>query len=386
MKILWTELKNVVKDSDILRILIIGPIIITLIIGCIYLNTYVDDMPVAVLDMDQSSLSKNITQLFDEDDRFAVTQYVDSEEKLKELLDNGTILMGLCIPKDFSKDISRLKQTNIVTMVNGENIIVANNCYAQAATIINTVSAGAQLKVLQAEGYSYEKAKSMVLAFNFEDRTLYDPKFAYMNYLLLAFVATVIQQVFLSAFGISIINNGSELVREKPIRHLLAKFAVCAGILTVTSSIAIAISNRVFGIAFNGSPLNVFVLGIIFLLALSCPAIIIAALAKERVKYVQICLMFSLPTIISCGYIWPQEQMPGWFAVLVKVLWPFINFARPFDELIFKGIPLSAASHNIIQLLIYFAVWFPIALLLLMKSYRKQARLEKNQGCNALGV
>lgn len=378
-KALLSELKKIFTDRNSVVMLFIAPVLLTFFIGGVYYNTYINDIPVVIYDKDDSSMSRRIVQLFEEDDRFRVSEYTDSQEGLKLALDNGRAMMGIYIPENFSKDIARSRQTGVLAFINGTNLVISNNAYAQAATIIRTVSASAVVKLLEAKGIQETKAISLAIPFDYQERMLYDPQQAYGNYLLFGFIAVFVQQMFLSGFGFSILKDRKRLAEGNPVAGLLPKFISCLLCLAVSIPVSVLIADRFFGVAVRGSIPAAFVLTVLFMAALSCQSILIACFTGDKVKYAQVCLMLSLPTFISAGYIWPLDQMPYPLVVVLKFLWPLNNFARPFDEVLFKGLPFTALKGNLLELLIYFAFWFPVSILLFRRML-----LKKDEKCASI--
>ncbi|MCR4436941.1 MAG: ABC transporter permease [Clostridiales bacterium] len=374
-KELKTEIVNTFKNRDVIILLLLGPVALTLLFGGIYLNSYVEDIPIAVLDEDNSSTSRMIVQQFDENDRFVLKYTVDSQEELKNLLDSKKIHMGICIPPHFERDINKGQSSQVLILVDGTNMVVGNNSYAAASTIIQTVSAGAEIKILEGGGMVPRDAENVVNAFTFTDRTLYDPRMTYMNYLLLGYIAVFFQQVMLSGVGISIIKDGSPIAREATLRKIFLKILSCAFFALVSVYGAILIAAGIFRVPIRGSILLSLAFCGIFAPAISCPAIMIASLAKDKLKFAQISFMLSLPTFVSCGYVWPQDQMPWILGTLIKLIWPLIYFARPLDELLFKG---SLPVRSALGLVLYTLVWMPAAIFMFKRSFKDGAGLENH--------
>ncbi|HBV68288.1 MAG TPA: hypothetical protein DEF04_08965, partial [Clostridiales bacterium] len=69
------EFKSIFKNKGMMILLFIGPIFLTLYFGGVYCNDYLNDIPIAVLDEDNSSLSNLVTGYFLTSERFDVTNY-----------------------------------------------------------------------------------------------------------------------------------------------------------------------------------------------------------------------------------------------------------------------------------------------------------------------
>lgn len=369
LKALLRELKAVLTSRDVIILLAIGPVALTLIFGGTYINTYVDDIPIAVLDEDHSGLSRMIIQQFEENERFTVKTLVDNTEEMKRLVNSREVFMGICIPAGFSGDVTRGASSDVLIIVDGSNMVIGNNSYAAASTIIQTIAAGAGIKRLEADGLVGQEAMNMANPFSFTDRMLYNPKLSYMNYLLLGYISVFLQQVMLSGVGIRMIKDGGSSQGAAIIRTALLKILSCVFYAMLSVTAAIFVAEKVFYVDIRGSIPLALAYCLLYAFAISGPAILIAAIVKDKLKFIQVAYMLSLPTFISCGYIWPLDQMPTVMVYLIKALWPLINFARPFDELLFKGI---FPAEGMIGLALYTLVWLPIALVVF--NYRFKSR------------
>jgi ABC-2 type transport system permease protein len=369
VKMIVPEIKSVIKDPMIFIVLFAGPILLTIFFGGVYVHNYLEDIPIAVLDEDNSSLSRNIIQQFDENERFYVKYYCTSSADLQDKIDSRKVYMGVYIPHNFSKDINKLKSSTVLVLVDGTNMVIGNNTYAAAANIVQTIAAGAQIKLLEAKGMLPGEAQNMSLTFQFNDRILYDPRLTYMNYLLLGFVAVFLQQVMLSSMGLSIVEDGKNLAQGNTCLKLCMK--ICAFSLFSVSAtfIAIGIANLFYKVSIRGNLFVTLLMCILFVFAISCPAALLASLTRDKLKLYQLSFMLSLPTFVSSGYVWPLDQMPAFLPVVIKVLWPLIYFHKPFADVIFKGVPFAAVAKDIGEMLIYILCWMSVVIWMLKKRF-----------------
>lgn len=372
------ELCYTLRSKDVIILLLLGPVLLSVLFGGTYMNTYVDDMPIVILDEDDSSLSRTIVQHFDENERFSVVAFVDNIQEMEEVVDSGDAFMGVWIPQNFYNDVLMGASSQVMVIVDGSNIVIGNNSYAAAANIIQTIAAGAGIKRLEAKGILENTAMSMANPFMFTDRMLYNPKLSYLNYLLLGYIAVFLQQVMLSGVGIQMLNDSYNIAGPGIIRRVLLKILACAAYAILSTAGAIGVAAWIFHVKIRGNVLLALLFCLLFAFAISGPAILITAITKDKLKYVQISYMLSLPSFISCGYVWPQDQMSQVLVILLKCFWPLFNFAKPFSELLFKGVFPAEAIKGLI---IYTLVWLPVAVLLF--NYRFGAR-QRNEGVPAV--
>lgn len=372
LKMLFKELKSTVFERDVMILLVFGPIVLTLLFGGVYLNSYVEDIPAVVLDEDNSSMSRMIVQQFNESDKFNLSYHVSSRRELKDLIDSGKVHMGIYIPPDFYKDVTNLRSSEVLVLVDGTNMVVGNNAYAQAASIIQTIAAGTQIKLIEAKGIVPSLSYNVAMPFQFSERILYDPKMTYMNYLIVGFIGVFLQQVMLSGVGISIVKKGEYFAGKNTFKKLLSKITALSVFALSSTFIAIYMAYKLFHIPIRGNMQVALLMAVVFVFAISCPAIILAALVKDRLKFAQISFMLSLPTFACSGYLWTVDQLPNGLVIGTKILWPLIYFVRAFDEVVIKGLSFEMVKGNILGMLIYILAWMPIAIFILKKRYKAE--------------
>lgn len=375
LKYIREELKFISKQTGLILLLFTGIPFLTLWFAGAYYTDYVYDVPIAVLDEDNSELSRTITEHFDSNERFQVKYHVSNKNELQEYLDTQKVYMGLYIPQDLNNKILSGETTPVLILTNGTNIVIGNNVYASAATIVQTISAGAGIKIISSKGsLPQSTATSIELPFQFTDRMLYDPQLTYMNYLIYGFVAIFFQQLMLSGLATLILRNPEETAQNHTIHRLTAKIIAAAGSLMLVSAGSMLFIHKKFHVIFTGNVWLAFFLSVLFAIAISCPAILLCAITKNKTKFSQISYMLSLPTFLTCGYVWPTDQMPYLLSLVIKLIWPLIYFARTFDEIIVKNLPWEAVKPNALCLIVYSIVFIPMSILIFKKRFTKSEK------------
>lgn len=370
LKSILEEVKFTYKKAGLMILFFIGMPFLAAWFGGAYYHEYVNDVAIAVLDEDNSSLSRKVIKYFDDSERFHIQYYASNREELKCLIDDKKAYMGLYIPKELNNQVMTGKASSVLILTNGTNVVIGNNIYAGAAEIVQTVSAGTAIKVIGAKGSLPEDTAShMALTFRFTDRMLYDSKLTYMNYLIYGFIAVFFQQLMLSGMATLILRNPEKTAQGNTIIKMAAKIILAATLLITAGSLAIAIVHTKFNVILAGNIKLALLMCTLFSIAISCPAILLCAITKDKIKFSQISYMLSLPTFLTCGYVWPIDQMPEFLMRSVKLIWPLIYFARPFDEIMIKGLTFGAVRQNVINLVLYIIVFMPLSLFVFKKRF-----------------
>lgn len=361
------EFQAIFKYKGLLIILFVGPIFLTLYFGGVYQNDYVKDIPIAILDEDGSSLSRLVESKFITNERFDVTNYPGSREALQQLIDNGEVHMGIWIPEDFERSVTTYQSSQIMAIIDGSNNVVAGNAYAQASLIIQTISAGVEMKLIQGKGVTPQIAENMALVYNVGERVLFDPKMTYMNYLIICFVGVFLQQLTMSAMGSLSIRDHDYLVEGHIATKILATMSVCVVGIMPAAIICMTLSAKLFHVPMVGSKLLVLLMTVVFLFALTGPALILAALTNDRVKYSQISFMISVPTFVTSGCVWPVDQMPKIVEIGTRLCWPLINYAKLMQEVLIKGRSFGSVLPYIVEMILFCVVWLVIGVVIYNK-------------------
>ncbi|WP_053982379.1 ABC transporter permease [Niameybacter massiliensis] len=380
-----TFLQNLLKEIDytskklgLLILFFIGMPFLGMWFTGAYYSEYVNDVPIAVLDEDNSSLSRQIIEYFDQNERYNVDYYASSREELEQLINERKVYMGLYIPPDLNNNIKLGNQSQVLVLTDGTNVIIGNNVYAGAAQIVQMVSGGAAIQVLQAKGSLEAKmAMNVAVPFGFEERMLYDSKLTYMNYLIYGIIAVFLQQLMLSSMATLLSRNPEEVATKDTFTQVAAKMTVGAVCLIASGSFTIFLLHKKFHLIFNGNVMVALILSFLFAVAISGPTLILFSLTKKKTRFTQIAYMLSLPTFLTCGYVWPVDQMPLLLAIPVKILWPLMNYARAFDEVMIKGLPFATVSQNVVELLVYSLIMLPIGIKCFKKSFYKNEKREE---------
>lgn len=369
-KSIGEEMNYIVNKLGLMILFFLGmPVLSTWLIGTYY-HDYVNDVPIVVMDQDRSPLSREIIRYFDENERFYVAYYVDTQDEMQTLIDEKKAYMGLYLPAQLYDKVKEGKQTQVEVLVDETNVIIGNNVYAGAAQIIQSVSAGAAIEVVEAKNEALETAAyRTVIPIQYQERIGYDPKMTYMNYLMYGLFAILLQSLMLSAMATLMMRNPYETAADHTVSRLMAKVVVAATLLIGMGSLCIYLMHRKFGLILNGNFKVALLLSSLFAIAISIPAMIFLSIVKKKTRYTQIVYCLSLPTFFTCGYVWPTEQMPKALAFIARTIWPLMNFARPFDEVMIKHLPFEAVRNNVIGLLLYIVIGMPVAVWCFRKSF-----------------
>lgn len=370
---LKAELKKFLTNPKTLLVLVLLPLLFTFIMGGVYVKTYLYDIPLVVLDSDNSSLSRTIVGEFASNPYFKVIGYVQSYRELEELVQAREAYAGLVMPEDFAKDVKEGKAPKSLFIVDGTNLVIGNSALARGAEILNTFTAGTQLKVLQSQGMVPVMAEKTVQSFSFLDRILYDPRLSYIGYLFVGILGIFVQQTYLAVMVPELVTEKEELAGQGGLTKIAVKSFVKGVLSFVTFAVCLFLASSVFNLPVRGELGYVLVLVAIFIFNLTVPALLISAFTRDVLKGSQICMFLSVPTLLTAGYVWPEYMMPEPLIIGVKLFWPLIYYAGPARDVLVKGVPFHVIWPYVWQGLLYGIIWIPLA----VAVYKKRLQVSQ---------
>ncbi len=355
--------------------LLFVPILFTLLFGWIYSEIYVENVPFAIYDCDNSETSREIVSKFQSSPDLELTGYANSSQELQQMVLEGQIVVGVYLPDNLGQEIREQKSPKILIYVDNTNTVIGNNAYSYAAKVANMVSAGIELNYLEGAGITSAQAEETIGVLSLAERTLYNPQLGYYRYLFAALLAILVQQTYINVATSKLITLRNQLLPKGQIWLKAAKYILyCMSLSTISSLSCILLANYCFDYPIRSSLTPVVGILLIFLLNMTAVCLILATCFTRKIACVQFVMLLSVPTILTCGYVWPEFMMPDYFASFIKSVWPLYYIAAPLTDLLVKGTSWLEIKPYIYGGLIFALIWLPVSTLLY--SWRRQRSLQ----------
>jgi len=308
-----------------------------------------------MVDSDQTELSRELYRGFEADQTFGMIGLVDTETEAMRMVDQGKAQIALIIPPDLERNVKAGRAAEVLTVIDGSNMMISNTAVRAANSVIKTVSAGATLKKLEAAGRWGEEGKTLYTGIDFRYRVLYNPTFSYLSFMVFGLAGTVLQQVLFLGVALSVTQQKEEGTWHSTIATYsfweitLAKLLpyFLAGTLNMVLGFSLLLKG--FGIPYYGSTMDLMVIASLFNIAVLSIGYMISFLFKDQLQSTQIAMLIAVPSFMLSGYTWPFLSMPTYIAAIGKSL-PLTYFLDGVREILSKGHGLSALSQDMIVL------------------------------------
>jgi ABC-2 type transport system permease protein len=380
-KVYLRELKRLLNHQSSRTLLLIIPLITFAFLGYIYKKGVLHDIPVAVIDLDKTELSRTLIHFIDASPSLKVSGVLNSEKEPDKLLQNGKVYAVYVFPKGFEKPVLKGKSQKLTVYVNGTNIIHGNIIYAATAKIAMTVTGGALIKQFMEKDISYEQAMNIVLPIKVHTKPLYNPVYNYQHYLVPGLMTVLFFMIvfFVSTRSVNLeLAEGSwpdliELAKGNPFLIFQAK---AFAILTLSFSIILLIFGiffPLFGIPVNGALLKVILWMVIATLPNIFLGLALSSIVSKETLAMDIAFFYNSPAFVFSGFTFPVFGMPLLNSTYAQIL-PYTHFLTGFIKLYQMDTSWQMVTGELQALLIFMILGMiasPIALYFRIKQLRK---------------
>lgn len=371
------ELRYILGNRRLLLILCFVPVLYLSLFGVLYSKHVVKDIRLAVLDQNQTALSRSVVQAFRDSEKFDIRAYPLDEQELTDMIDNKEVEAAVVIPQDLTRDVKLGHGSKVLVIVNGTNMLFSNSVVNAANEIIQTLSGGITIQTLEGRGFLPDKAQDTAVPLSFRLRVWYNPTFNYTNFLLLGLACTALQQVALLYMAVAITREKEhgtlgelQAAGIRPAETVLGKILPYFAINFITMNVALLLSFTVFEIPFRGNYLYILLLVAVFLACILSLGIMLSSICRNELEATQIAMLLAVPSFLFSGYTWPIQSMPG-VAKAISYALPLTYLATNVREIALMNIGLDLLLPHIGILLLMTAVFLPLSILFVRAKHLK---------------
>lgn len=372
------ELNTAFRDEAVLVFMVVVPLGYPLLYSYIYNNELVRDIPVAVVDESQSSLSRQYARSIDASQYTRVVAHPDNLGSAKEMMRRSEIYGIVHIPSDFSLRINSGQQASVQVFSDVSSLL-----YYRQISIANTdasLSMNAKIKVARAQNTTDRQDRLTAAPVEYEEVDIFNSTTGMATFLLPAVLMVILQQTLLLGVGI---NAGT--MREKnmfrlfrPIaRHAGGVFEIVLGRSLCYIPVHIANSFYILGIVplmfgFNRMAHfpDLLAFMVPYLLAVAFMAQVVSHFVRTRESSMMVIMFSSLIFLFISGISWPWAAEPVFWKA-VGCLVPSTLGINGFIRMTNEGARLSQVSFEYIGLWIQAAFYLILAMAVMRSDIRK---------------
>jgi ABC-2 type transport system permease protein len=367
------EWRRVLGTRSAFSLLFLAPLIYGIYYPQPYLNQILRKLPIAVVDSDQSDLSRQIVETLDASGTLSVVVRTRTLAEARTAIDRGQAFAAVEIPPDTERDVLKGITAHIPIYADATYLFIFRSTASGVATAIGALTSDLVSRGARSDG-SLVKAK---LADQSPADVLLQPIFnpvgGYASYVVPAAFILILQQTLLIGSAMltrsALAKSGGAFagVFGRGIAHLTIYLPALALYLIVLP--------RFYGFSTLGHLPQLFALAAVFLLATSFMGQAVGAWFTRPENPTILLLATSLPQFFMAGFAWPREAIPD-VALAFGRLFPADSAIDGLVRVNQMGASIWGVAHDWIVLWCLALAYFTLAVISAFVVKRGQAHAQ----------
>ncbi len=377
-KIIYREWRKIFADKNLIMIFIIAPLLYPVIYGAVYMDKTEENLPIAVEDFDNSSLSRSLIRDIDAHQNIAVsfTSHDDSLAKAQFLEDK--IKAILFIPQNFSRDVKFGKKVELKLFISPGRIIVMGDVDTPISQFVSTFGGKVTAAALMKKGVPVMQNKGYAVPINITTNNLYNPYLTYGDLMLPGLLIIILSQLVLIGVAASqakenALGKGRKqfIFTENTFKIAFGKLFFYVLIFMIFSISYYLIISPFYKIHFNSTFLNYFIITLLGIMSSAACGLFLGTFFRHKIVAFLVLGFSTYPFFLITGYAWPQEQLPYFLQIASNAL-PHTPFLKSVMIVTQMQNNLMAASWYLILLILQV---FCYGILFMLQLKRKKLEI-----------
>jgi len=378
------ELKAIMKDKGAMLIFFLAVFAYPLIYSIAYKNNVVRDIPVTVVDLDNSASSRQMIRMLDATKEISVAREVGSLHEARQIFWDGNSKGVILIPNGFEKELLRGSQTSVSVYCDASYFLIYKETLSGTIQATGTLSAGVEIKHLMAMGVGEELAIQQRDPMSSRFYNLYNPAGSYGSYVMPGIILIILQQTLLIGIGM-IGGAGKERRNNQVVRRGLkvrqGMFSVVFGkglayfmIYLANIAFTLVYLSKWFGFPDKGNFADVCILLVPYLFSVIFLGLMISMLFRRREHSIMTLVFVSPIVLFVSGLSWPETSIPPLLNLLSHIF-PSTSMIPAFLRIRSMGVSIFDVRPELIFLVVQMIVYFLMAAFAYKITVIRQERL-----------
>jgi len=186
------ELQRIRHKRTLWFITFIGPLVGFLLIAYIFSANVPRKLPIAVVDLDHTNLSRQMTRMVDATSIASVNRNFSDLLEAQKAMEKGNIEAVISIPNGTEKEILKGKSEKVALYVNNANVVKGGLLNSGIRKALGTLSLGIKLQVQMKSGMTQDQALTQVMPLQLRQILLFNPYTSYSYYLTAGFLPIIL--------------------------------------------------------------------------------------------------------------------------------------------------------------------------------------------------
>jgi len=349
------EFIQIVRDPRTLGLTLLYPVVMLFVLGYAITND-VRNIPLAVLDRDQSHQSRSLLEAYRASDYFRLDYFVGSEDEMRSLIETNQARAAIIIPPDYSRELVAGRVAQVGFIIDGSDPNVAGTALSAAVLIGQSQASKVIVERTMRSGRGGALVQPQV---DVRTTVWYNPGMVSAYYMVPALIGMILQ--FLTTFltATSIVRERERGTIEQLIVTPIRAWELIAGklfpyvLIAFFDTVEILVAGiLLFQVPINGSLALLLLLAGLFLVTTLGLGLLISTVANTQQEAMLTTMFTLLPAIFLSGFMFPLAAMPTILQAASYVI-PLRYFLIVTRGIVLKGVGADVLLPEIIALSIF---------------------------------
>ncbi|MEP2670702.1 MAG: ABC transporter permease [Cyclobacteriaceae bacterium] len=354
--LLEKEFRQIFRNPAILRLIFIMPIVQLLVLP-LAADYEVRDINVAVVDLDRSTYSRQLTDKIAASKYFNLVEYNNSYDEAIRGVEKDNADVVLQIPASFEKDLVKEDKAQLFMALNAINGVKANLGGVYLRSIINDFNVEVRLEWLQLPRFN-PQPMIQISSINW-----FNPLLNYQFFMVPGILVILVTMVGSFLAALNIVKEKEigtiEQINVTPIRKhqfILGKLIPFWILGLVVLTIGMLLARIFYGIIPDGSLFTIYIFAVVYLLSVLGLGLLISTYTETQQQAMLISFFLIMIFILLGGLYTSIDSMPQWAQVFTKFN-PVTYFIEVMRMVVLKGSSLHDIRYHLL-IVTGFAIFF----------------------------
>ncbi len=373
--IIFKEFSHIRRDPVTIFFTFMVPVIQLTIFG-FAIDVTIDNIPLAVLDLDGHRDSRELVSALVNTKAFEVVERPRDAESFRRAITSGRAKAGVLIPADYSERLLLREKAEVQVLIDGSDSQVAT-------TALNTVNL---LAMQMAVGHARTMGESMQITparnergqasipIEVRARLLYNPDLESSHFFVPGLIAIILQLVLLFLTSFSIVREREMGTLEQLFVTPVGRMGLMMGKLVPYALMAfgelliiLVAMQVIFGVPIHGSLTLLLFLSGLYIVTVLGLGLLISTIAQTQLEAIQLAFLIMLPSVFLSGFMFPRSEMIAPIRAIGYLL-PVTYFVEIVRGVILRGADLI----DLVPYILGLAACCVVILTLSVRRFRKQ--------------
>lgn len=355
------EIKRIFRDPGVVLIFIVATLIYPLIYKTIYWNEQITDVPVAVVDLSNSSESRAFLHKWNATPDVKLCYQCTSMSEAEQLLRDQKVHGIIYIPRDFASQLADpFGKAHISLYCDMSSFLYMKAIYLSCNQLMLESMRTVQIDRYQQMGIDKEFAWALVQDAPYTETALFTPTGGYGSFLIPAVLVMILHQTLF--FGICMLGGTAreENIDRYSFRSLFGRAGAYFVVYYTLAAIVLGFYPRLLDIPHIGSIGDILLFNVPLILSIIFFSLCVSVFIRNRESGLVLLISSSLIFLFMAGISWPKEMIPDpWWYLACCI--PYTWGAHGFIHMNSMGASLAITGNEYIALWILTGVYMLIA-------------------------